>query len=82
MRAFRRFPLHGLALLAACATAPREPTPERPAPVVLPASETFVLHPRDGGEPYRIWVALPQSYARAPERRSGTGWQRWNGWRL
>lgn len=69
MRAFRWVPLAGLALLAACATAPREPTPERPAPVVLPASESFVLHPRDGGEPYQIWVALPLSYARAQERR-------------
>lgn len=48
---------------------PHEPTAERPEPVVLPASESFVLHPRDGGAPYRIWVGLPRSYASAPERR-------------
>lgn len=35
--------------------------------VILPASESFALHPRDGGEPYRIWVALPLSDERAPE---------------
>ncbi len=69
MRAFHCLPLPGLALLAACATLPREPTPEHPRPVVLPASETFVLHPRDGGEPYRIWVGLPLSYSRPPGRR-------------
>ncbi len=69
MRTLPHLLVPALALLAACATASREPTADRPNPVVLPASESFVLHPRDGGEPYRIWVGLPRSYASARERR-------------
>jgi hypothetical protein len=55
-----------LALLAACATVPREPTPGSGA--WSARDESFVLHPRDGGSLTDLG-RLPLSYARAPERR-------------
>jgi len=64
----RWWALGTLSLLVACATAPRTPTPERPVPVSIPQSESFALEPRAGGEAYRIYVGLPLSYGREPQR--------------
>ncbi len=57
------------ALLAACAGAAQPAALERPAPVTVPHSESFVLRPRAGGAAYRIDVGLPLSYGREPGRR-------------
>jgi len=56
-------------VLNACARTAPEATPGRLAPVLVPESESFTMYPRGGGEPYRISVGLPPSYARESERR-------------
>lgn len=56
-------------VFAGCARAVREATPERPAPVVVSHSESYVMRPRAGGDAYRISVGLPLSYATDPERQ-------------
>lgn len=61
--------LTALALLTACARSTPEPTADRPAPLTVPGTDTFVMHPRAGNQAYRISVGLPASYDQDTDRR-------------
>ena len=68
----RRFILTGLLLVAApIAAQSSDLDPASPAgdPVSLPGTHRFLVTPVHGGDPYEVRVALPLSYAAAPESR-------------